>query len=433
MHETPEGFLLCVGVPIARTGEMEYGEGETPLETGDDGIIKISRSEDEVFRAQTIASFEGKPVTINHPNEFVTPDNWSRLAKGVTQNVRRGSGDQGDDLIADLLITDAHTIRQIKDGLREVSCGYEAEYTQTETGKGIQTNIIGNHVALVDQGRAGSQYSIKDHKGVTMDKKTLLEQLAKLFGKTKDKAALATVTKLVNDAAEEKPADKPAPSKDAHDAMMKACKDFMAAISGSATPSEAGAGDAEEEEEAPAADENSVEGRLKKMEDAVSSILEKMTAKDAAEEEPTVTDEEPEDGEESEDAEEGEEEEESEDELPTGDTKSRVEILAPGLEAKGKDHEIKAKALKTCYGTKDGKKIIEQLNGGKAPAFDSKEKVDMLFAAASEVLKAQRNRDLSKTRQVRDAELIEGTPDSRAMTAEKLNELNEKHYSKGAK
>ncbi len=75
--------------------------------------------------------------------------------------------------------------------------------------------------------------------------------------------------------------------------------------------------------------------------------------------------------------------------------------------------------------------MIESLNGGKAPAFDSAERVDMLFAAASEMLKTQRNRDLSKTKQARDAELVDGTPSDRVMTAEMMNEKNLKHYQKG--
>jgi hypothetical protein len=56
----------------------------------------------------------------------------------------------------------------------------------------------------------------------------------------------------------------------------------------------------------------------------------------------------------------------------------------------------------------------------------------MLFTATSEVLKAQRNRDMTKTRQVRDQELVDGTPQERVMTPEKQNEMNEKFY-KGAK
>jgi hypothetical protein len=63
MSETPEGYLLCVGVPIGRLGELEYAEGETPLETKD-GRVTVTRDEAELFSPETIASFEGKPVTI---------------------------------------------------------------------------------------------------------------------------------------------------------------------------------------------------------------------------------------------------------------------------------------------------------------------------------------------------------------------------------
>lgn len=59
---TPEGFLLCEDVPVARTGEMLYGPGEVPVEPGPDGLIRISRTPDEVFRPETLASCIGKPV-----------------------------------------------------------------------------------------------------------------------------------------------------------------------------------------------------------------------------------------------------------------------------------------------------------------------------------------------------------------------------------
>ena len=64
-----------------------------------------------------------------------------------------------------MLIKESMTIKLVKAGLREVSCGYEAEYEQTGDGEGIQTNIVGNHIALVEQGRAGQSYAINDHKG----------------------------------------------------------------------------------------------------------------------------------------------------------------------------------------------------------------------------------------------------------------------------
>lgn len=420
---------MCLGVPIARTGMMQYGTGETPLETGDDGIVEITRAPEEVFRPQTIASFEGKAVTIAHPREFVSSGNWTQLAKGVVQNVRRGTDDQADSLIADLLITDKVAISLVKNGLREVSCGYEAEYTQTGEGQGVQTNIIGNHVALVDEGRAGSQYAIKDHKGVTMDKKSVFEKLMAVVGITKDEAK-----KLVQDADMEKKDDKKEDkSEDAAkacmDDLLKAVKDLNSAISGMANPTEAAKDedkkDDKKEDKSADADggESDMETRMKKLEASVAALLEKMASKDEDMGGEVITDEDME-GDEDESEDEGYGEEEGGE---TGDTASRIEILAPGLKVQGKD--AKAKALKACYDTAEGKTIIEQLNGGKAPAFDSKEKVDFLFTAASEVFKATRTKSFAKSKQVRDAELIAGTPEKEVVTAEKMNELNAKYYS----
>lgn len=162
--ETPEGFLLCRDVPLTRTGVFEYTASEVPVEASLDGMVKIQRDDDEVFAQNTIASFEGKPVTINHPEGMVTPENWSELAHGVVQNVRRGDGEQADLLLGDILITTEKGIELVKSGLREVSCGYDAQYEQIEKGKGRQREIIGNHVALVTKGRAGSRCTIQDNK-----------------------------------------------------------------------------------------------------------------------------------------------------------------------------------------------------------------------------------------------------------------------------
>jgi len=161
-YKTPEGFLVCENVPIARTGVMTYGPGEVPIDAGQDGIIRIDRSEADVFDPKTIASFAGKPVTDDHPDEDVNPDNWAALAKGEVHNPRRGDGIWSDCLVADLFIKDANAIKAVLDGKVEVSCGYDADYEQTAPGRGRQHNIIGNHVALVENGRCGPRCSIGD-------------------------------------------------------------------------------------------------------------------------------------------------------------------------------------------------------------------------------------------------------------------------------
>lgn len=165
MTKTPEGYLICHGVPIARTGVQPY----LPSEIGMEGtrMINVYRVEDEVFSKPAIASFEGKPVTEEHPPIAVTADNYAMFLKGHAQNVHRGTGDQSDLLLADLIINDQELIKRIEDGLREVSCGYECSYEQRDDGRLYQCQIRGNHIAVVAAGRAGSRVSIKDHKPVT--------------------------------------------------------------------------------------------------------------------------------------------------------------------------------------------------------------------------------------------------------------------------
>lgn len=160
---TPERYLLCEDVPIARTGTQDYAEMELEGIEGKDGVIEVDRDEDAVFDPETIASFLGKPVTLNHPNDPVTPDTWAYLAKGTTHNVRRGEGEQSNLLIADLLITDKGAINEIiNNGLKEISCGYDAEYEQIAPGRARQASIVGNHVALVKNARCGPVCSVQD-------------------------------------------------------------------------------------------------------------------------------------------------------------------------------------------------------------------------------------------------------------------------------
>ena len=113
--ETAEGFLICRNVPIARIGPQDYLARELQLDGDPERMIKVNRYELDVFDKRTVASFEGKPVTDTHPNEAVSPDNYSDLAKGHAQNVRR----EGDFLVADLYINDASLIRDIQSGRKK--------------------------------------------------------------------------------------------------------------------------------------------------------------------------------------------------------------------------------------------------------------------------------------------------------------------------
>ena len=166
-HETPEGFLLCMDVPIARTGTQLYAAGELPaIQAGPDGTITIERHPEQVFDAKTVASFNGKSVVVTHPSfgVRVEPSNWRQLEVGVATNVRRGVPPLDPDyLYADFLIKDPEAIKLIRTKeMREVSAGYDAEYEQLGPGRARQYDIIGNHIALVERGRCGPACAIGD-------------------------------------------------------------------------------------------------------------------------------------------------------------------------------------------------------------------------------------------------------------------------------
>ena len=165
----PEGYLLCLNVPVARTGTQDY----LPEELGLPGssFISVYRPENEVFSPETVASFEGMPVTNDHPPEGVDVSNIRALQKGHAHNVRRGTGDESDLLLADLIITDPSLIDAVLSGKREISCGYTYELCE-ENGQYIQRKIRGNHVAVVDAGRAGRRVAIRDHKGCSLSDTT---------------------------------------------------------------------------------------------------------------------------------------------------------------------------------------------------------------------------------------------------------------------
>jgi uncharacterized protein len=377
----------------------------------------------EVFRAETIASFEGKPFTIKHPEDFVNPSNWKMLAKGAVQNVRRGGGVNENDLLADILIQDQDAIDLVKKGVREVSCGYEAEYVELGIGRGMQTNIIGNHLALVEQGRAGSAYAINDEKGAKMK---ISEKIKGIFAKAADEA-----TKVVDEAGEgekTKTEEMPKWAKD----LQKQVKDAMTQVASMSNPSVMGDDDkedkADDEEKKSAMDDAPPWAKdMVKCMNGIAEMLKGKGKSDDEEEEEKAKDVDDPDMSDDDDFEETTA-------AGTGDDASRIEILAPGMKFKGKDS--KKQALEYAYRAKDHKLLIDGLHGGKAVDFKkmSAKTVDHLFIAASEVIKVARTKDFSKWRQVNDASgktrddasKIEG---SVPMSVEQLNEINAKHYA----
>lgn len=215
--QAEEGYILYTGVPIARTGSMVYGREEVGLDG--EGTVNVYRDAADVFEPAAIASFEGKIVTDEHPPVMLDEQNVMRYIKGTVHNVRRGTGDEADMLIADLMIYDPELNWEIREGKREVSAGYYLEYEEGPDGKLYQRKIRGNHVAIVPKGRAGGRVAIKDSQkpetrkytgGKNMaEKKTIWDRLFGSVAKDADPEDIAELAKM---AAAHEAAEKEAPA-----------------------------------------------------------------------------------------------------------------------------------------------------------------------------------------------------------------------------
>ncbi|WP_176321438.1 DUF2213 domain-containing protein [Burkholderia vietnamiensis] len=405
---TPEGFLLCEDVPVARTGDMLYAEGEVRIEAGPDGLIRISRTPEEVFRDETMASCQGKDVTLDHPDDFVAPANYTTLTRGVMLNPRRGSGIEDDLLLADILIKDPAAITAVQDEeIEEVSLGYEADYEQVSPGRGVQRNIVVNHVAIVPRGRCGPRCAIGDKEPEM---------------KTKD--------------------SKPKGRRTVWDRIMTAFKAGDEAAMQEALE-EAQANDEESEEERAAREAKEKEGKTG---DALAQILSTVKALDARMAKIEARDEESEEERKKREEEEaaakktGDEGDltnpntagklnQSEVDLYTGDSArliaARAEILAPGVKLPTLDGlETKDRAVALCkcqrraldqaYETDAGRAAIAPFLGRRAPDFEAlpAQVVDAIFTGAAELMRAKNNagsssgkvttRDFGKARTVAD-------------------------------
>ena len=163
--ETPEGFLLVDGV-LTRAGVFEY--------VNPDGSIRRElRDPSEVTSPDSLATLTGRPTTLLHPEQdgervLVNPENYSLFACGAVVTPRVEEADGTPLVVAPLLWTRADALAAIREGMRELSCGYECDLEE-ESGThpiygpydAVQRRITYNHVAVVPRGRAGKVAALR--------------------------------------------------------------------------------------------------------------------------------------------------------------------------------------------------------------------------------------------------------------------------------
>lgn len=174
---TPEGYLICYDIPIARIGVQLYRGDEV---NSDKDVVEVHRIAEEIFKPSAVASFEGKAFTNNHPFKNLDVNDTLIYQKGDIHNVRPDKN--REYLLADIIVKDKQTIDDIENGKVELSAGYDCDIIEVD-GKLIQVNIVGNHVALVNHGRAGNKVKIYDNDITNTEKEKRMKKNTDVFAK----------------------------------------------------------------------------------------------------------------------------------------------------------------------------------------------------------------------------------------------------------
>jgi hypothetical protein len=388
-ERTSQGFLVLRDVPIARTGVMLYAGSEVPITPGGDGIVRIEREPGVVFAPETIASFHGAPVTLEHPSEDVDPSNWKQLAVGLLFDVRRGTGIQDDLLIADVLITDATAIEGIDAGkYQQVSAGYDAAYVEDGPGKGRQTAIVGNHLALLSgDGRCGPVCSIGDKATVENRMNKFFDRIRKAFQARDEKAFEAVLDEA--QAEETKPENEEEKREEVKDSDEPTLADLCARIEALEAVLKSKVEDEDKSDE-------------KEKEKAEEEKKEEKTSDEESDPDDSDKDDEDGDGEDA-DASDKKSHDAASIQVHIQEIVSRAEILAPGLKLTTIDANADQKKVNDSLCALKRKALIAAINGKSRdairPLVSSAEAVRSMdcatlqatFIGASEILKRTNN------------------------------------------
>ncbi len=201
---TDNGFLRVKG-KAARTGVYQYLASELGLtDRPANSIVNVLRSADEVFNADSLATYANVDATNDHPIVLVDASTFKSTSVGHVIGATR----DGDFVEVEMIIKDAKAIKDVELGKSQLSPGYTAVYvaevgTYDATGESYefkQTDIKINHIALVKRARGGPQVRIDDNEGVTPMFKIMLDSGAAI--EVADEASAKLVTDALKAAAQ---------------------------------------------------------------------------------------------------------------------------------------------------------------------------------------------------------------------------------------
>jgi uncharacterized protein len=156
------GFLLVKGCPISSFGIFDYGAGQLGLPGDPNRIVKVFRPESAVNDPAAIDSFKNVPFIIDHTMLSGFYDDQDAAApeeKGLDGVLTSNVYYQAPWMLGDLKIFSRKAQKFLAKGKKDLSLGYSCDFELTpgvwngQPYEVVQTNMRGNHIALVDEGR----------------------------------------------------------------------------------------------------------------------------------------------------------------------------------------------------------------------------------------------------------------------------------------
>lgn len=206
---TQEGFVTYTDACFFRECIAEYAGCE--LDPGgkvwgleQKKLYKVYRPASEVTKASFVLSCNAKPLRNDHPKEGGIGNAPGLERPGKESGVLTDVKVVGNELHGRVDVWDPVVINAIERGKRELSLGYSCEFRKKsgefngEHYDFVQSGLkAGNHLALVDEARNGSQCRVVDCKHIcdskfqleqpTMDWKTIsADELVKGLGECSD-------------------------------------------------------------------------------------------------------------------------------------------------------------------------------------------------------------------------------------------------------
>lgn len=172
VKETAEGYLVATS-RVARTGVQLYlaselGDIATAAGFKPADVVRVYRHADQVFHKDSLATITRLPITIDHPKENVTADNWSQLAVG---EIGDAYSTEPEWVVVNPMLKDKRGVNAARTTHKEFSMGYTADIIVARDGLQADfeiSNIRYNHLALVPAARAGHEARIGDFWGVSV-------------------------------------------------------------------------------------------------------------------------------------------------------------------------------------------------------------------------------------------------------------------------